>query len=106
MEWTRPKTFLCYIEGSDDRWQGVCVDFDLSAVGRSVDDVKVQLYWAVHTYIEDALREAEPSRTRLLTRRSPWFTRLSWRFHVAASRLGRFMGWETQTKQLPLPCPA
>ena len=102
-------SYLCYIEGADSRWQGVCVDFDLTVFGDSIEAVKSKLAWAVNTYIADAMMEEEPHRSRLLARRSPWQTRAYWWSHVALTRLGHRLGAmaAATTIRLPAaPCPA
>ena len=105
------RTYLCYIEGAGSRWQGVCVTFDLTVFGSSIDDVKNKLMFTVHTYVADAMMEAEPSRARLLNRRSPWHVRAYWRLHVAATQVRHKLGAiaAATTIRLPAapaaPCP-
>ena len=105
-------SYLCYIEGSALRWQGVCVDFDLTVFGESVEDVKKKLTEVVGSYISAALTEAEPHRSRLLNRRSPWHTRAYWAVHVAATRIGHKLGAMAAATAIRLPavpgapCPA
>ena len=102
------KTCLCYIEGEGARWQGLCVDFDLTVAGTSLEDVKVMLHRVVGSYIADAVAEGEPDRTRLLSRRSPWHTRFIWRTHVAMTQLGHRLGKVAAASVIHLqaPCPA
>lgn len=101
------KTYLCYIEGQGVRWQGLCVDFDLTVAGTSLEEVKVMLHRVVSSYVADAMAEDEPDRTRLLSRRSPWHTRLLWRTHVALTMLGHRLGKVAAASviRLPAPCP-
>ena len=80
--------FTCYIEGANDDWQAHCADFDISVNGRSLDETKLRLETAVRSYVGDALSEPEPARSRLLNRRSPLWTRITWRLRVAISALG------------------
>lgn len=77
----------CYASGHGDHWQAVCLEFDLMVEGTSLEEVKECLNASVHSYLEDALREPNPAdKRRLLTRQSPFLTRImwTWPFVVAA----------------------
>lgn len=54
------------------------MDFDITIQGRSFEEVERLMREAVFTYIDDALKEAEPARTQLLCRRAPLSTRFYW----------------------------
>ena len=69
----------CYASGRSGHWQAVCLDFDLMVEGRSLEDVKERLTKMVQTYVEDAMAESEPARSKLLRRRAPWHVQLAWR---------------------------
>lgn len=79
----------CYAQGSQEHWRAVCLDLDLMVEGRSFQDVKEKLNRMVHTYIEDALSEAEPHRSRLLTRKAPWYVQAAWRLSFLLRLLKR-----------------
>ncbi|MDR3460938.1 MAG: hypothetical protein P4L76_01320 [Beijerinckiaceae bacterium] len=97
--------FNCYIEGSGDQWEAICVDLDISVTARSLAETKALLDSAVASYVHDALQEAEPARSQLLSRRSPLSVRLAWRARMALFALvpprnkPRFEG------SFALPCP-
>lgn len=95
--------FTCYIEGKRGEWEAHCEDFDLSVTGRTLQETKDRLEAVVRTYLEDAMNEAEPARSRLLERRSPWATRMAWRFKVAATALGAKTSADFEGR-FALPC--
>jgi predicted RNase H-like HicB family nuclease len=68
----------CYAKGKDGHWEAICLDFNIAAQGKSLDEVRRLLEEAVVTYVEDALKEQEPTRSQLLQRQAPLFVRLSW----------------------------
>lgn len=72
------KYMSCVARGNDDHWLAVCLDLDIMVEGTSLEEVQETLRYAVRTYIEDAMKEDEPSRTGLLNRRAPFFVRLAW----------------------------
>ena len=65
-------------KGREGHWEAVNLDFDLAVQGRTFDEVERLLKEAVETYIEDAMREDEDTRRRLLSRRAPLGVTLSW----------------------------
>jgi len=77
----------CYARRYDDRWQAVCLDFDLMVEGSSFEEVKEAINAAVISYIEDALEEEREDARRLLNRRAPLFTRIAWTWPFIMSAL-------------------
>jgi hypothetical protein len=73
--------------GRRDEWEAFCLDFDLAVQGRSFEEVRVSLERAIHMYVDAALAEAEPVRSRLLARRAPFSVRLTWALRVFWSTL-------------------
>jgi hypothetical protein len=78
---------LGFARGRGDRWEAFCPDFDLAVQGRSFEEVRVSLVRAIEMYLDSALAEPEPLRSRLLARRAPFFVRLTWAFRVFWSAL-------------------
>jgi len=68
----------CIARGRAGRWQAICLDFNIAAQGQSFDEVRNLLEEAVLSYVHDALKEPEPTRSRLLGRRTPLLSRLAW----------------------------
>jgi len=62
---------LCFAHGREDQWEAICLGYDIAVAGRSFEEVRAILGEAIQTYVEDARRESEPSRSALLKRRSP-----------------------------------
>lgn len=81
------RNFYCVVHGRGNEWEGLCLDLDLAVHGRSFDEVKQLMSEAVCTYVEDALKEAEPSRSRLLSRRAPLRVRIYWAMRIALAAL-------------------
>ena len=99
---------LCVAHPSEvGGWEAFCLDFDLAVQGRSFEDAKSHLQHAIKTYVEDALKEEESQRARLLNRRAPLPIRLfwGWRFFMSAIR-NRRDSKNTVTIGFPVSCPA
>ena len=73
--------------GRGDDWEAFCLDFDLAVQGRSFEEVKASLMRAIAMYLDAALSEPEPLRSRLLARKAPFFVRLMWAVRVFWSAL-------------------
>ena len=71
-------SFWCVVHGHGTEWEGLCLDLDIAVHGQSLQDVKTTLEQAVSSYIEDASKEDEATRKRLLARRAPFRVRLPW----------------------------
>jgi hypothetical protein len=72
------QSFVCIATGRADQWEAFCLDFDLAVQGRSFDEVRRYLVDAIEMYLEAALAEPEPDRSRLLARKAPFLVRLMW----------------------------
>jgi hypothetical protein len=64
--------------GHEDHWEAICFDFDIAVQGHTFNEVQGLMFEAVESYVEDAKKEDEPTRTQLLSRRAPLLVRLSW----------------------------
>jgi len=98
--------FLCVAHPLDSEgWEAFSLDFDIAVHGKTFDEVKSTLQHAVATYVQDAMKEAEPHRSRLLNRRAPLSVRLmwGWRFFLEAVRNRRD---RTAAIGFPVSCPA
>jgi hypothetical protein len=101
------KNLTCFFEGHGDQWEAICVDFDIGVAGRSFDEVKQSLLWAVSTYVEDAVKEDAKTRDRLLRRGSPLTVKIRWALKLAIHSLfKRARGREEEQGWFNLPCPA
>lgn len=72
---TEVRMLRCYVHGSRDQWEGLCVDLDIAAQGNSPAEVMGRLGEAIQMYVEAALEEAPADAERLLNRRAPWHVR-------------------------------
>lgn len=72
------KNIQCHAHRSGDGWEAFCPAFDIAVQGGTFLEVRAVLEDAINTYVETAIAEPEPSRSRLLARRAPWYMRLAW----------------------------
>jgi hypothetical protein len=81
MEVRIPESALCVASGHGSRWEAFCLDFDLAVQGESLEEVRALLGGAIQMYIQTAVAEPEPNRSRLLDRKVPFLIRLmlAWR---------------------------
>jgi hypothetical protein len=68
---------FCYAEGTDDAWEAICLDFDISVQGTSVQDVMSKLDVAIKEYFEYVRTLPEEEQKRFLTRHVPWYVQLN-----------------------------
>lgn len=66
----------CYAWGVPGDWEALCVDFDLAAQGKSLEEVRRELGDAIETYLEYVDEMPEHERTRFLNRKTPLGLRL------------------------------
>jgi hypothetical protein len=98
---------FCVAHGSRRGWEALCLDFDIAVQGDSFEEVRHNLEDAVRTYVEDAMQEDEPHRSRLLNRRAPLGIRLLWAARLFfATALARRDRDRTSTIEFPVSCPA
>ncbi len=74
------KTVLCVSRNCGYEWKAICLDFDLAVQGLTFDVAQALLTNAIANYIDHALKQDEPTRSRLLNRRTPFLRRICWRF--------------------------
>jgi predicted RNase H-like HicB family nuclease len=78
---------VCIATGRANQWEAFCLDFDIAVQGRSFEEVRRSLSDAIEMYLEVALAEPEPHRSRLLARKAPFLVRLMWAWRVFWSTL-------------------
>lgn len=69
------RSLRCYVYGSGNTWQGICVDLDIAVHGRSIEEVKDSIRVCVDMYLSAVADEPKEDQHRLLNRRSPWYVR-------------------------------
>jgi predicted RNase H-like HicB family nuclease len=62
------KAVLCVASGRDSQWEAFCLDYDLAVQGQSFEEVRGLLKDAIEMYVDTAVKEPEPNRSRLLAR--------------------------------------
>lgn len=100
--------FLCVAHPLDaGGWEAFSLDFDIAVHAKDFDEAKDRLQYAIATYVQDAMKEAEPDRSRLLNRRAPLWVRLlwGWRFFIETVRDSRSQG-KNIAVAFPVTCPA
>src|SRR5256885_17074727 len=96
---------VCVARGHGDRWEALCLDYDIAVQGASLPEVREKLELALHDYVA-AEAEAEPARSQLLGRRAPFFVRLSWGFRFLVGTIfGRNRDGDS-TVGFPVTCHA
>lgn len=101
----------CIARGHEGHWEAICLDFNIAAQGESFQEVERLLFEAVTSYVEDALKEDEPTRTQLLSRQAPLSVRLSWfgglLWAALCGRIDHHDGdASSATVPFAVPCPA
>ncbi len=82
--------FRCYAYYSppEGRWRAVCIDLNLWASGKGLDDVRQSLDQAILGYVEAVMdTEDRDSIPPLLKRRAPLRYLANWHLHRALRRL-------------------
>jgi hypothetical protein len=81
------QSVICVASGRGTDWEAFCLDFDLAVQGRSFGEVHASMNRAIAMYVNSALAEPEPIRSRLLARKAPFLVRLTWALRVFWSTL-------------------
>ncbi|MGQ0675964.1 MAG: hypothetical protein ACT4N4_07765 [Rhodospirillales bacterium] len=100
------RTITCYAEGSGDRWEAICLDFDIAVQGGSFDDVYRGLRDSIALYLDHVATLPEADRRRLLARRAPLAERMKFAYHAFRTGLGFNGGGGKQRHEFLLPCAA
>jgi len=101
------QALVCIATGRADQWEAFCLDFDIVVQGRSFDEVRRYLNDAIEMYLETALAEPEPDRSRLLARKAPFLLRLMWAWRLFRLTIsGRTRCQDSATVEFPIACPA
>jgi predicted RNase H-like HicB family nuclease len=104
--------FFAIARGREGHWEAICFDFDIAVQGRTFNEVAKLMDEAVETYVEDAMKEDETTRAKLLSRRAPLSVRLSWIsglvFAALCGRVVRDGNASSATATVPfaVPCHA
>jgi len=96
---------ICIAHGSEGSWEAICLDYDLAVSGETFDQVQGLMSEVIASYVHDAMKEDEPHRSRLLSRRAPFFARLRWLAPIVWASL---FHKPPRDNSLPFPvaCPA
>jgi len=101
------QSLVCIATGHGNEWEAFCLDFDLAVQGSSFEEVRGFLHEAIRVYVESALAEREPDRSRLLARKAPFFVRFSWGWRLFwLTIFGRTRRDENATVEFPIARPA
>ena len=97
----------CYSEGDGDRWEAVCLDFDLAVQGQSFEEVYRDLLKAIAEYVEYVSTLPQPDRARLLNRQAPLTMRLRFLWYALVMSIGgRQNGGEARKQRGEFLLPA
>ena len=95
----------CYgYERKDRTWYAVCIDLNLDAEGRSIEDVKLQLFDAIYGYLETIAEVDDPtSLVRLIRRPAPFKDRFFYQLIHASYVFRRWIRrWVTFEEAVPV----
>jgi predicted RNase H-like HicB family nuclease len=101
----RPLLF-CVAQGREGDWEAFCLDFDLAVQASSFDDARSRLEQAIMGYVESAMKEDEPARSSLLSRRAPLWVRLKWGLRFLRASLSGRNRDSASPAGFSVPCPA
>jgi hypothetical protein len=100
-------SFWCIVHGRGTEWEGLCLDLDIAVHGQSLHEVQTTLEQAISSYIEDASKEDDATRDKLLLRRAPFFVRLPWALRLFFRSIFRNKKpGSDETAGFPVSCPA
>ena len=90
----------CYAYGRGSAWQAICIDFDISVYGRSMEEVKNFLKLAVEMHLSAVAEVSVEDQHRLLNRKTPWYVRAKLAFLASLPWLNG-----TQSEVFPISVP-
>lgn len=100
----------CYAEGQDDRWEAICLDFDLAVQGSSFDEARRRMRESIIAYLEYVDDLPENEREAFLKRRAPLRIRLRFAWQVLrvvlSFRRGDPGDHHKDRAQFDIACPA
>ena len=64
-------TATCYAWGRSGNWEAICVDYDLTAQGNSLEEVRRELDDAIETFLSRVRELPKSEQARLLNRKAP-----------------------------------
>jgi len=100
------RELVCIAKDRGGLWEAICLDLDIAVAGGSFEEVKLILNQAIASYFEDVQREDEPTRSQLLNRRVPFFSRLRWTWQfILVVLFDRKQKDARATYEFPVTCP-
>lgn len=78
----KPVFLRCYSEGRGDRWEAVCLDFDIAVQGNSFLEVYAALDIAIAEYVRYVMTLPENEREQFLSRKAPLSLRLKFLWYA------------------------
>lgn len=97
---------VCVAHGQGQAWEAFCLDFDLAVQGTSLAEVRSGLEDAIGDYVAAAETEAEPARSQLLDRRTPFFVRAGWGLRFFWTAIAGRNNSSDAVVGFPVSCPA
>ncbi len=65
----------CYAWGRSGNWEAICVDYDLTAQGESLEEVRQELGDAIETFLSRVRELPKSEQAKLLDRKAPFALR-------------------------------
>lgn len=73
-----PKKLRCFAKYAGGVWQAVCIDLNLAAQDRKLNEAKRKLHAQIEDYLRDACTVDRAYAKQLLSRKAPWSLRLEY----------------------------
>jgi hypothetical protein len=102
------RTLKVYIEGSQERWEAICLDFDIAVQGTTIDATIASMKEAISLYLERVRELPEKEQTAFLRRRAPLHVRFRFVTHALLSswKRARSVANGKTRGEFLIPCPA
>ena len=99
-----PMTLTCYAEGRENRWEAVCLDFDIAVQASSFEEVYESLNTAIGEYVSYVMTLPEEEQKTFLYRRAPLSLRFKFLWYALRAVLLDRRGNDKHRAEFMLPC--
>lgn len=107
LERTKRMTVSCYAEGRDDKWEAVCLNFDIAVQGSSFQEVYESIGVAIDEYVAYVETLPAEEHAAFLSRRAPLSLRIKFLWHAFRITFFRRRGdGDKGRAEFLLPCSA
>lgn len=97
-------TLTCYAEGREDKWEAVCLDFDIAVQASSFEEVYSSLNTAIGEYVSYVMTLPKEEQKAFLRRRAPLSLRFKFLWHALRATLFDRSNGDKRRAEFMLPC--